>query len=118
VDDYFKTTIVNDFANGSLGRKNQELTAMNDALRRIVVGISASTGIPVKGVTDALNIKFIDPILNERDLAAPVVKDLGNAYNSKVVDTKTTEYIGTVIGEEKEENKVVSDLGNVEDDEE
>jgi hypothetical protein len=46
------------------------------------------------------------------------VKDLGNAYNSKVVDTKTTEYIGTVIGEEKEENKVVSYLGNVEDDEE
>jgi hypothetical protein len=115
VDDHFKTTIVNDFANNSVGRKNQELTAMNDALRKIVVGISASTGIPVKGVTHALNIKFIDPILNERDLAAPVVKDLGNAYNSKVVDTKTTEYIGTVIREEKEENKVVSDLGNVED---
>lgn len=114
VDDHFKTTIVNDFANNSVGRKNQELTAMNDALRKIVVGISASTGIPVKGVTDALNIKFIDPILNERDLAAPVVKDLGNANNSTIVDTKTTEYIGTVIGEEKEENKTISDLGNVE----
>ena len=105
---------MNDFANNSVGRKNQELTAMNDALRKIVVGISASTGIPVKGVTDALNIKFIDPILNERDLAAPVVKDLGNANNLTIVDTKTTEYIGTVIGEEKEENKTISDLGNVE----
>ena len=115
VDDYFKSTIVNNFANNSVGMKNKELTAMDDALRKIVVGISASTGIPVKGVTDALNIKFIDPILNERDLAAPVVKDLGNAYNSTIVDAKTTEYIGTVIGDEKAENKVVSDLGNVED---
>ena len=114
VDDHFKTTIVNDFANNSVGMKNKELTAMDDALRKIVVGISASTGIPVKGVTDALNIKFIDPILNEKDLAAPIVKNLGNANNSTIVDAKTTEYIGTVIGEEKDENKVVSDLGNVE----
>ena len=114
VDDYYKTTIVNDFALGSVGQKNKQLTAMDDALRRIVVGISASTGIPVKGVTDALNIQFIDPILNEKDLATPIVKNLGNVTNSRVVDEKTMEYVGTVQGDETKETETVKDLGNVE----
>jgi hypothetical protein len=114
VDDYYKTTIVNDFALGSVGQKNKQLTAMDDALRRIVVGISASTGIPVKGVTDALNIQFIDPILNEKDLATPIVKNLGNVTNSRVVDEKTMEYVGTVQGDETKESETVKDLGNVE----
>lgn len=115
VDDYYKSTIVNDFAMGSVAAKNRELTAMDDALRKIVVGISASTGIPVKGVTDALNIKFIDPILNQKDLDTPIIKKLGNVNNSKVVDTNTMEFIGTVDNEEKEKEKETKDLGNVND---
>lgn len=115
VDDYYKTTIVNDFAMGSVAAKNKELTAMDDALRKIVVGISASTGIPVKGVTDALNIQFIDPILTQQDLDTPVIKKIGNVNNSKVVDIDTMEYIGTVDGEDKEEEKEAKDLGNVND---
>ena len=114
VDDYYKTTIVNDFALGSVGQKNKQLTEMDDALRRIVLGISASTGIPVKGVTDALNIQFIDPIINEKDLTVPIIKNLGNVTNSKIVDEKTTEYVGTVIGDENKELETVRDLGNVE----
>lgn len=113
VDDHFKTTIVNDFAMNSLANKNKELTEMDDALRRIVVGISASTGIPTSKVTDALNIGFIDPILNERDKAAPVVKELGNVTNSKIINTDTTEYIGVVEGDSKESPDIVDDLGNV-----
>ena len=114
VDDYYKTTIVNNFALGSVAQKNKQLTEMDDALRRIVVGISASTGIPVKGVTDALNIQFIDPILNEKDLATPIVKNLGNVTNSRVVDEKTMEYVGKVQGDETKESETVKDLGNVE----
>lgn len=113
VDDHFKTTIVNTFAMNSLVNKNKELTEMDDALRRIVVGISASTGIPTSKVTDALNIGFIDPILNERDKAAPVVKDLGNVTNSKIINTDTTEYIGVVEGETNNSQDVVDDLGNI-----
>ena len=113
VDDHFKTTIVNTFAMNSLVNKNKELTEMDDALRRIVVGISASTGIPTSKVTDALNIGFIDPILNERDKAAPVVKDLGNVTNSKIINTDTTEYIGVVEGDTNNSQDIVDDLGNI-----
>ena len=109
VDDHYKTKIVNNFALGSVVQKNQELTAMDDALRRIVTGISASTGIPVKGVVDALDLGFINPILNSKD----VVKNLGNANDSKVIDTNTMEHIGKVIGEEPKETGITKDLGNV-----
>lgn len=112
VDDHYKTTIVNNFALNSVVNKNKELTDMDDALRRLVVGISASTGVPVKGVTDALNIGFIDPILNEKDLAAPVVRNIGNVNNSKVVDVDTMEYIGTVEPGDKK-IKYIDFLGNV-----
>lgn len=112
VDDHYKTTIVNNFALNSVVNKNKELTDMDDALRRLVVGISASTGVPVKGVTDALNIGFIDPILNEKDLAAPVVRNIGNVNNSKVVDVDTMEYIGTVETGDKK-IKYIDFLGNV-----
>lgn len=113
VDDHYKTSIVNNFALGSVAQKNQELTAMDDALRRLVVGISASTGIPVKGVTDALNIQFIDPIINEKDLATPVLKNIGNVNNSTIKDEKRTEYVGTVITDEQKDPDIVQDLGNV-----
>lgn len=113
VDDHFKTTIVNNFAMNSLVNKNKELTEMDDALRRIVVGISASTGIPTSKVTDVLNIGFIDPILNESDKAAAVVKDLGNVTNSKIINTDTTEYIGVVEGETNNSQDIVDDLGNI-----
>lgn len=118
VDDHYKTTIVNDFALGSLGQKNKELTAMDDALRKIVVGISASTGIPVKGVTDALNIKFIDPIINEKDMELLALKKIGNVNNSTILNEKTTEYLGEVITDKEKEQKVIKDLGNVEDNKE
>ena len=117
VDDHFKTTIVNNFALGSVSNKNKELTELDDALRRIVLGISASTGIPVKGVTDSLNIGFIDPILNEKDLATPVIKDLGNVTNSRVVTKDTMEYMGKVVGEEDYKPQLLIDLGNVNDEE-
>ena len=117
VDDHFKTTIVNNFALGSVSNKNKELTELDDALRRIVLGISASTGIPVKGVTDSLNIGFIDPILNEKDLATPVIKDLGNVTNSRVVTKDTMEYMGEVVGEEDYKPQLLIDLGNVNDEE-
>lgn len=113
VDDHYKTTIVNNFAMNSLSNKNKELTEMDDALRRIVVGISASTGIPTSQVTDVLNIGFIDPILNGSDKAAAVVKELGNTTNSKIINTDTTEYIGVVEGETNNSQDVVDDLGNV-----
>ena len=113
VDDHFKTTIVNNFAMNSLVNKNKELTEMDDALRRIVVGISASTGIPTSKVTDVLNIGFIDPILNESDKAAAVVKNLGNVTNSKIINTDTTEYIGVVEGETNNSQDIVDDLGNI-----
>lgn len=116
VDDHFKTTIVNDFAMNSVVQKNKQLTEMDDALRRLVVGISASTGIPTKGVPDALNIKQIDPILNDDvDLAAAVIKELGNVNNSRIIDTDTTEYIGTAVTEDDKNTSadIVTDLGNV-----
>lgn len=113
VDDHYKTTIVNDFALGSVAEKNKELTRMNDALRRLVTGVAASTGVPTEGVADALNIGFIKPILNETDKAAPVAKNLGNVTNSKIIDTETTEYIGTTINEVQKEPRPVKDLGNV-----
>ena len=113
VDDYYKSEMVNDFALNSLVDKNKQLTEMDDALRRIVVGISASTGIPVKGVTDALNIGFIDPILNRQDLDTPIAKNLGNVNNSKIVDSKTTEYIGKFTETEEKNPEIVTDLGNV-----
>ena len=115
VDDYYKSEMVNDFALNSLVDKNKQLTEMDDALRRIVVGISASTGIPVKGVTDSLNIGFIDPILNRQDLDTPIAKDLGNVNNSKIVDSKTTEYIGKFTETEEKNPEIVTDLGNVND---
>ena len=115
VDDYYKSEMVNDFALNSLVDKNKQLTEMDDALRRIVVGISASTGIPVKGVTDALNIGFIDPILNRQDLDTPIAKNLGNVNNSKIVDSKTTEYIGKFTETEEKNPEIVTDLGNVND---
>ena len=113
VDDHYKTTIVNNFAMNSLSNKNKELTEMDDALRRIVVGISASTGIPTSQVTDVLNIGFIDPILNGSDKAAAVVKELGNTTNSKIINTDTTEYIGVVEGETNNSQDIVDDLGNI-----
>lgn len=113
VDDHYKTTIVNNFALNSVVDKNKELTAMDDALRRIVVGISASTGIPASGVADALNIQNIKPFLTEQDRAVAVVKDLGNVTNSKIINTDTTEYIGTVIDDEEHKPEVTTDLGNV-----
>ena len=116
VDDHYKTTIVNDFALGSLGQKNKELTAMDDALKKIVIGISASTGIPVKGVTDALNIQFIDPIINEKDMEGLVLKEIGNVNNSRIINEKTMEYLGEVVTDKEKEQKVVTDLGNVEED--
>ena len=113
VDDYYKSEMVNDFALNSLVDKNKQLTEMDDALRRIVVGISASTGIPVKGVTDALNIGFIDPILNRQDLDTPIAKNLGNVNNSKIINTQTTEYIGKFTETEERNPEIVTDLGNV-----
>jgi outer membrane protein OmpA-like peptidoglycan-associated protein len=115
VDDHYKTTIVNDFALNSVGQKNKELTEMDDALRRMVVGISASTGIPIKGVTDALNIKFIDPIINEKDYDKTPVKEIGNVNNSRVVNADTMEYIGEVEGDESTPQKIITDLGNIND---
>ena len=116
VDDHYKTTIVNDFALNSVGQKNKELTAMDDALRKIVIGISASTGIPVKGVTDALNIKFIDPIINEKDMEGLALKEIGNVNNSRIVNEKTMEYLGEVVTDKEKQKNVVTDLGNVEKD--
>ena len=115
VDDYYKSKMVNDFALNSLVDKNKQLTEMDDALRRIVVGISASTGIPVKGVTDALNIGFIDPILNRQDMDTPIAKNLGNVNNSKIINTQTTEYIGKFTETEEKNPEIVTDLGNVND---
>ena len=115
VDDYYKSEMVNDFALNSLVDKNKQLTEMDDALRRIVVGISASTGIPVKGVTDVLNIGFIDPILNRQDLDTPIAKNLGNVNNSKIINTQTTEYIGKFTETEERNPEIVTDLGNVND---
>jgi len=113
VDDHYKTTVVNNFALGSVSQKNQELTAMDDALRKIVTGISASTGIPPKKAADALNIGNIYGYLNDKEKATVVTKNLGNAMNSKVVDIDTMEYIGKVEGEEEKERKTTKDLGNV-----
>lgn len=113
VDDHYKTTVVNNFALGSVAQKNKELTAMDDALRRIVTGISASTGIPTNGVADALNVGFLKSVFNEQDLAAPIAKDLGNVTNSKVVSVDTMEYIGKVVGQEEPQPNTVTDLGSV-----
>ena len=113
VDDHYKTTVVNNFALGSVAQKNKELTAMDDALRRIVTGISASTGIPTNGVADALNVGFLKSVFNEQDLAAPIAKDLGNVTNSKVVSVDTMEYIGKVVGQEEPQPNTITDLGSV-----
>jgi len=117
VDDHFKTTVVNNFAMNSVVDKNKQLTAMDDALRRIVVGISASTGIPVKGVVDALDVRNIEPFLTQKDWDTPVIKNIGNVNNSKVVDTDTMEYIGEVENKEKEKPKDITDLGKVDNEE-
>ena len=98
---------------GSLWNKNKEITRLDDALRRMVMGISASTGIPVKGVTDALDIGFIDPIINKNSEGIPVITNLGNVSNSKVISTKNSEFIGEVIGNEHPTPKTVTDLGNI-----
>lgn len=115
VDDHYKTTIVNNFALGSVAQKNKELTEMDDALRKIVTGIAASTGIPTEGVVDALNIGFIKPILTQEDKDVPIIKEIGNVTNSKIIDTETTEYIGTTIPEDKKEPETITNLGNVND---
>lgn len=111
VDDLYKSTIVNDFAMNSVVNKNKELTAMDDALRQILVGVSASTGIPAKGVADALNIGNIYDYINKGDGSElPPVRKIGNVSNMKIIDGKTTEYIGVVQGSESTE-KPVTDLG-------
>lgn len=95
VDDHYKTTIVNDFANNSVVNKNQELTMLDDALRRIVVGVSASTGLPVQGVPDALNIGFIDPIINEKE--PPVVlRDIGTVDSEDKRNPEFIDFLGNV----------------------
>ena len=86
---------------------------MDNALRRIVRGISASTGIPTEGVADALNIGFIKQILDENDKAVPVLKKIGNVNNSKIINQKTTEYIGTTIDVEQKKSESIKNLGNV-----
>jgi len=90
VDDHYKTTVVNNFAAGSVAQKNKELTAMDDALRRMVVGISASTGIPAKGVVDSLNIGFLDDVLNGNYNPRGVIKEIGNVNDTeeKMITTK------------------------------
>lgn len=116
VDDYYKSTMVDSFALNSVVNKNKELTYLDDALRKIVVGIAASTGIPTLGVTDALNIQFIDPILNQKDLDVPVVTKIGNVNNSEILDVTTTKFIGRMI--EKQDNEdleFIDFLGNVND---
>lgn len=114
VDDFYKTSIVNNFAMNSVVNKNKELTQMDDALRKIIVGISASTGIPAKGVADALNIGDIYEYINKNEMTAlPALKEIGNVMNSKVVDVKTMEYIGKVIRTDPEELDIIKDLGKV-----
>lgn len=117
VDDHFKTAVVNNFAMNSVVNKNKELTALDDALRRIVVGISASTGIPVKGVVDALDVRNIEPYLTQQDLDTPVTKKIGNVNNSTVVDVDTMDYIGEVDNKEKEKPTETKDLGKVDNEE-
>lgn len=66
-------------------------------------------------MADSLNIGFINPILNRQDLDTPIAKDLGNVNNSKIVDSKTTEYIGKFTETEEKNPEIVTDLGNVND---
>lgn len=113
VDDYYKTTMVNDFAMNSVVNDNKTATDMDEALRRTVVGISASTGLPVGKVVDALDLGFIDPIINEKDKSVAVVKDLGNASNSKILPNGKTEYIGKTDGFEENEPDIIRDLGKI-----
>ena len=116
VNDYYKSTMVNNFALNSVVNKNKQLTKMDDALRRIVVGVSASTGLSTSKVTDALNLGFVDQILNDEDKSnAAITKDLGT------IDNIETGYKGTVVGFEETVNgkkriknyDIVKDLGNV-----
>lgn len=121
VDDHYKTSIVNNFALNSVSSTNKRMTETEDALRRIIIGISASTGLPVGKVTDALNVGYLNSVLTEKDLATPIVRNIGNVNNSRIIDTKTTEYIGTVIGDNQQGDnqqgeKIVDDLGNVNSD--
>jgi len=113
VDDYYKTTMVNDFAMNSVVNANKTATDMDEALRRTVVGISASTGLPVGKVVDALDLGFIDPIINEKDKSVAVVKDLGNVSNSKILPNGKTEYIGKTDGFEENEPDIIRDLGKI-----
>lgn len=113
VDDYYKTTMVNNFAMNSVVNANKTATDMDEALRRTVVGISASTGLPVGKVVDALDLGFIDPIINEKDKSVSVVKDLGNASNSKILSNGKTEYIGKTNGFEENEPDIIRDLGKI-----
>ena len=92
VDDHFKTGIVNNFALDSLSSKNSELTTLNDSLRRMIIGISASTGIPVDGVPDALNVNFLKSILKSDDVGnvntdipqgTEISKNLGNVNDTE-----------------------------------
>ena len=104
VDDYYKTTIVNNFAINSVVDKNKQLSDMDEALRKIVVGISASTGIPAKGVADSLNIGFIDPIINGDTSGIPVVKDLGMVDSFIPKDSNKITDLGNVNEEQVEES--------------
>lgn len=113
VDDYYKSTMVNDFAMNSIVNANKTATDMDEALRRTVVGISASTGLPVGKVVDALDLGFIDPIINEKDKSIAVVKDLGNTSNSKILPNGKTEYIGKMDNFEEKEPDIIRDLGKV-----
>jgi hypothetical protein len=103
VDDHYKTTIVNDFANNSVVNKNAELTMLDDALRRIVVGVSASTGLPVQGVPDALNIGFIDPIINEKEPQG-VLRDIGKLDSENKRNPEFIDFLGNVNEDKKQKD--------------
>ena len=113
VDDYYKSTMVNNFAMNSIVNANKTASDMDEVLRRTVVGISASTGLPVGKVIDALDLGFIDPIINEKDKSIAVVKDLGNTSNSKILSNGKTEYIGKTDGFEDKEPDIIKDLGKI-----
>ena len=113
VDDYYKSTIVNNFAMNSVVNANKTASDMDEALRRTVVGISASTGLPVGKVIDALDLGFINPIINEKDKSAPIIKKLGNVSNSKILANGKTEYIGKTDGFDEQEHDILKDLGKV-----
>lgn len=117
VNDYYKSTMVNNFALNSVVDKNKQLTEMDDALRRIVVGVSASTGLSTSKTVDALDLGFVSQILNDEDKEdATVVKNLGS------VDNAENGYKGILVGFEKTVNEstnqdydIIKDLGNIND---